>query len=817
LSHDPTVIQGSLAVRGTNLPVGIAFLLSLVAAEAGLAAGLDWEVERNFRFFQYNSDVALQRIAFDLFEAEQHKKPNPEELEKYLNGPGFWSKPLSSAGALRDAWPKAWLKPQLDTPRALIRELRDREGSRSRVPDAQTLGRRGWSSLLVRPQADSHPDGQTDTCWSTIRRKHSNCDAYGDYVRPRGWIVRVFDKTAPQNATCSWRGDRGAYVGQASEATVHKKGGLHTKTGPWQSPPNQDCSEARVYVPSDVSDPRKVKGSATIVRRAADGTETDVTVTPQDMLIVGFADSFGSGEGNPEQGALFADFPIAVPNTVLPARSSPDAWFPAERAQWTDRWCHRSVYSWQIRSALHLSQIDANRKQSITVLPYGCSGAEVFEGILYNFGGVENTPNPKATGHPAQLGLAYQELCKTYYKAGDQPGIKDQPDWQTDDALRRAVRNGKTIDFSQARKEQVLQYVWRNIARCERNGPNEFRFKRDVDYVLMVIGINDIGFAKWVAGAISDKPIVDVMGGFIPRTGDPETEMRLERLRFRYGVFREALDQRFLVDAGLLSPGSNNGSILSKVLLPLYPRGLEDEAGNICAHGNQGMTVGTFPGAINDARQCLKRGLGFNSGIFSLFNVKGTVFAIRNRDDMDAIETFRDKHLNGGLADFAATSPSRPGYTVTLAPSAADGAFAKRGFCATRDPDSAITEHKCLAFDAFKLGPPPTCFPNPANCIARSAESLHIPRGPLAGVKPEWIGVWRPFGPNGFHPYAHRTRLFRTPNDVYVLINGRPSGSLDTTLPGVLDLGGRTTSGAFHPTAEGHAIIAKMIMDALAP
>jgi hypothetical protein len=89
---------------------------------------------------------------------------------------------------------------------------------------------------------------------------------------------------------------------------------------------------------------------------------------------------------------------------------------------------------------------------------------------------------------------------------------------------------------------------------------------------------------------------------------------------------------------------------------------------------------------------------------------------------------------------------------------------------------------------------------------------MHIARGSW-GV--EWVGVWRPFQAGAFYPYVHRTRLFRTPNDVYMLINNRPSNALDTTLPGILDLDGRTTSGAFHPTAEAHAILAVSITDAL--
>ena len=74
---------------------------------------------------------------------------------------------------------------------------------------------------------------------------------------------------------------------------------------------------------------------------------------------------------------------------------------------------------------------------------------------------------------------------------------------------------------------------------------------------------------------------------------------------------------------------------------------------------------------------------------------------------------------------------------------------------------------------------------------------------------PEWDpSQFLPFSPNQFEPYRTRTRLFRTMNDVFLAINQRPPHYLDQSSFGVLDLSGRATGGAFHPTAEGHAMIA---------
>jgi hypothetical protein len=42
-----------------------AFIFGLFAPHSALA--LDWEIERNFRYFLYPSDMAAQRVARDLY------------------------------------------------------------------------------------------------------------------------------------------------------------------------------------------------------------------------------------------------------------------------------------------------------------------------------------------------------------------------------------------------------------------------------------------------------------------------------------------------------------------------------------------------------------------------------------------------------------------------------------------------------------------------------------------------------------------------------------------------------------------------------
>ena len=63
----------------------------------------------------------------------------------------------------------------------------------------------GWASLLVRERPDRPTmTGSTATCWNPVQRLHSGCPVWGDYVRPPGWIVRVFDPGATDGSGHSY-------------------------------------------------------------------------------------------------------------------------------------------------------------------------------------------------------------------------------------------------------------------------------------------------------------------------------------------------------------------------------------------------------------------------------------------------------------------------------------------------------------------------------------------------------------------------------------------------------------------------------------
>jgi lysophospholipase L1-like esterase len=101
--------------------------------------------------------------------------------------------------------------------------------------------------------------------------------------------------------------------------------------------------------------------------------------------------------------------------------------------------------------------------------------------------------------------------------------------------------------------------------------------------------------------------------------------------------------------------------------------------------------------------------------------------------------------------------------------------FTKRGVCA-RDPQKALADQVAMG----------------------------IPR--LSHTVDEWT----PYSPTAALPYAHHWRLARNPNDTFLAGNTHREGisPFDDLQPAYAAL----YSGAFHPTAEGHSIVADHVL-----
>jgi hypothetical protein len=83
--------------------------------------------------------------------------------------------------------------------------------------------------------------------------------------------------------------------------------------------------------------------------------------------------------------------------------------------------------------------------------------------------------------------------------------------------------------------------------------------------------------------------------------------------------------------------------------------------------------------------------------------------------------------------------------------------------------------------------------------------NMRVPRKPPHGDN------WKPYSPVGTLPYAKHWRLFRTPNDAFLTAHTHREGSIslfDILQPAYAGL----YSGAIHPTAEAHAIVADHVV-----
>ncbi|MGM4988670.1 hypothetical protein [Tardiphaga sp. 841_E9_N1_2] len=140
--------------------------------------------------------------------------------------------------------------------------------------------------------------------------------------------------------------------------------------------------------------------------------------------------------------------------------------------------------------------------------------------------------------------------------------------------------------------------------------------------------------------------------------------------------------------------------------------------------------------------------------------------------------------LNDFFARTACITNGRGGGCPALATGAGTGfqlitdhqsEFAKRGLCA-RDPKRPQAD----------------------------GEAMAMPR--------RWIGKeeFTPYSPAAYLPYASRWRLFRTPNDAFLTANVHATGftQFDILQPVYAAM----YSGAVHPTAEGHAIVADHVV-----
>jgi len=294
----------------------------------------------------------------------------------------------------------------------------------------------------------------------------------------RGWAREVVERLCVDRSgnlleTCERDGERENYlaphdhrIGVALAGTVPANGGCiwSFQDGDGQARQlNAGCNEeiklrVRYGRPTD----------AAVDIALTDGTVQRLTTQIQvrDVLIAGLGDSIGAGEGNPdravrlsEEGFCFRRFgggEYFRPGregyrgdkscTTVPGDDGSGSDWARQSARWLSGACHRSLYSYQTRTALALAVESPHL--AVTFIPLACSGATVDIGFLGPLRVLE---------------------CPS-------PG--------TNSACPKMVRP-QMADLAEV------------MATARRQNPN-----RTLDLILLTIGVNDVLFSGLMANVI---------------------------------------------------------------------------------------------------------------------------------------------------------------------------------------------------------------------------------------------------------------------------------------------------------------------------
>jgi hypothetical protein len=232
-------------------------------------------------------------------------------------------------------------------------------------------GGHGWARLTVNALCVDASGRIVDACERDGVRE--------SYLNPVDHRVGVALEAPPPDATCTW----------TFEAVDEQPRSVAVPCG----------EEVRLRV--RYGTPTFATVDATSANGATQRGRTEILV--RDLLVAGIGDSIASGEGNPDRAVVLDDdgfcFRRFIGNnggeyfrpsragytgnktcetTVRDDKASRD--WARHGASWMSAACHRSLYSYQVRTMLQLAVETPH--VAVTFVPLACTGAEIANGLL---------------------------------------------------------------------------------------------------------------------------------------------------------------------------------------------------------------------------------------------------------------------------------------------------------------------------------------------------------------------------------------------------------------------------------------------------
>ena len=286
-----------------------------------------------------------------------------------------------------------------------------------RRPRRQPARRRASARKRAPTAAAGRRTSSPHLCVNAAGFLLETCERDGErenYLAPKTHpIVVRLTGAVPQGATCNWSFDDG---------TIPPK------------QVNAPCSET-VQQRLAYGKPTIAAVGITRPDNSVESASTEIQV--RDLLIAGLGDSVAAGEGNPDRPVALADegfcfrrFLGAGARRIFPAeprrlsrrqglrRQSGRPGAPIRPATgrararcWMSAACHRSLYGYQLRTALAVAI--ENRHAAVTFIPLACSGATIDAGLFGAQGASECPPTGRCAGTvPAQVAQLAEALTR---------------------------------------------------------------------------------------------------------------------------------------------------------------------------------------------------------------------------------------------------------------------------------------------------------------------------------------------------------------------------------------------------------------------